>query len=188
MATPPPDARPLSAEARRVLALVAAHAARAPEVLAGLEAEVETTTVQHGRFGPDAGGDTSGEVSGDGPAGTNEFASFLDGPGVERLERPAERPGEIRVWTRSEAPEGDMLAEVEFVFAGERLVRASMEAQMPGIARLAMATPPTGDLTFDTVDGVPLVTEARMRMRSRGVGRFRLDMETVTTVRYTPRA
>ena len=33
---------------------------------------------------------------------------------------------------------------------------------------------------------MPLVTEMHMRMRSRGIGRLRLDHETAMTVRYEP--
>ncbi len=183
---PPPDARPLSAEARRLLALNAALVKRLPEVMAGFTATHETTTIRHGRFGPDLGSDAADGVQ-EMPADAGELPALLDGPGYERFERPAETPGEIRVWVLMEALETDAPASVEFVFAGERLARASMNVTLPGLAQLAMSAPPTAEMTFGLVDGVPLVVETRSRMRSRGIGRFRIDVEIVTAVHYTPR-
>ncbi len=69
-----------------------------------------------------------------------------------------------------------------------RLLRATVYP--PALPRLAgWAMKQIGaELTFTEVDGVPLVSEMRMRMQSRGIGRLRFDYEFVTTAEYTPLA
>lgn len=180
----------LSPAARRVLDAVAAQLARFPEAADGLCVEGEAQTRKHGGLGP---GDREerherAPVDPGAPREEDDLFALLVGLDAEREELPAE-PGLLRIRAvgtgpraTAEVPGADVTLERE----PPRLVRADLHR--PVLPRLMdwLLTTYEASTVFEDVRGVPLATEVRVRMRSRGVGRLRVDQEVVVRWRYGP--
>ena len=186
----PPADPDLSAETRRLLAEVAAHLQRDHrEALRGICATVETRKVKHGRFGPAGSVEQAEHRMAEAESETDDLLVAIQSDAYHRSELPPEAAGQTRVSAvrRTPAEAGGVPG---FVLTLQqdppRLLRADAVASpFPGIARLAMA-PLAMSMAFEYVGGVPVVSEMRMRVRSRGLGRFRFDYEAVSSAAYRP--
>ena len=184
----PDDA--LRPETRRALAEVAAHLdLDRAEALRGMCAVAETRQIKHGRFGPEGSTERTESQAADAEGDAEDLRPLFRGDAYRRTELPADVPGHARVrCLRREPTEDPEVLGFELTLQTDppRLLRAeAIAADLPGIARLAMESLATS-MTFGYVGGVPVPTELRMRVRSRGVDRFRFDFESVTTVEYRP--
>ena len=189
-----PDARPLSDDTRRALAEIARQLGGYAEALRGLCVRGETVQTKRGHFGPPSSREDIDEPVGDlgDDSEMQDFVPLLTGDGYERTEaRLSDGSRAVRVvptGPRGMEPHAVEMEGVDLVIevAPPRLVRASLHP--PRLPRLAgwLVQEPVTEMRFEQVRGVPMVREMTMRMRTRGVGRFRLDHETVTAVRYEP--
>lgn len=183
-----PDA--LAADTRRALAHIARQLEGYEDALRGLCIRGESVQTRHGRFGPPSSREAIDQRVDELETVTNEVQDllpFLDGEGFERTEATLS-DGTRAVRVIPTGPTEGEIVGADFVVQTEppRLLRASLHP--PRLPRLAgwLVDTLTTELAFETVRGVPLVTEMHMRMRSRGIGRLRLDHETAMTVRYEP--
>ena len=144
---------------------------------------------QRGRFGPPSSREDIDETL-DGLAEDHEMQDFiplLTDEGYERTEaRLSDGSRAVRIVPTEPHELGMDGVDVVVETTPPRLVRASLHP--PPLPRLAgwLVQEPVTEMRFEQVRGVPMAVEMRMRMRTRGIGRFRLDHETVTTVRYEP--
>ena len=184
-----PDARPLSDDTQRALAEIARQLEGYAEALRGLCVRGETVQTKRGRFGPPSSREAIDEPVGDlgEDSEMQDFVPLLTGEDYERTEaRLSDGSRAVRIVPTEphdmEIEGVDLVIEV----APPRLVRASLHP--PRLPRLAgwLVQEPVTEMRFEQVRGVPMVREMTMRMRTRGIGRFRLDHETVTAVRYEP--
>lgn len=185
--------RPLSAGARRVLTAVASQLARHDEAVQGLCANGQVIHTKHGRFGPDEPPEQIEERLDD-PEGQMKHYDFLPlftGSAFERFELPSSHPNELRVRAqrRTTAASDTMeMAGADFTFKNQsaELVHAILHPpNLRGVVGF-MFDSAHAELLFSYVNGVPLPVRMEMRTRSRGIGRFRLDQESIVTVRYVP--
>lgn len=189
----PPRTRPLSDVARRALTEVASQLEGREEATRGLCARSEIRHTKHGKLGPDREPKQTEERLGDPEAQTEEhdLLPLLTSPDYERQELPSSHPNELRVRATQRGGsagknEGSPGADLTLTREPAQLVRAALHPPaFAGLVRLVLAGAET-EMRFDYVNGVPMPVEVRVRMRSRGIGRFRLDQETVMTVRYEP--
>jgi hypothetical protein len=187
------SARPLSPSARRVLDEVAAQLEQYATAVRGLCAHGEVRHTKHGAFGPEQEPERIEERLDASEEATtqNDFLPLLTGTAYERVELPASSPNElsVRAVRREDAVSaGDEIAGADLMFTKEpaRLVQALLHPPaFAGIAGLLIETVESATL-FGYVNGVPLPVKISMRMWSRGIGRFRIDQETVIIVRYEP--
>lgn len=185
--------RPLSATARRVLDEVAAQLEQYATAVRGLCAHGEVRHTKRGAFGPDQEPERIEERLDASEESTtqDDFLPLLTGADYERHELPASSPNElsVRVVRREGAAgAGEEIDGADLMLTKEpaRLVRARLHPPaFSGVAAWLIDTVES-DTLFGYVNGVPLPVKISMRMWSRGIGRFRIDQETVITVRYEP--
>ena len=180
----------LSSAARQVIAEVVAQFERRQEAVQGMCAISESKQIKHGAFGP-ASSVKKGEQRLDAPesnAEEEDLLPMLSGDEFKRHELPSHQSNELRVRAlRIKPPEAE--AEVpgaDFTFQKDPAELKSVIVHSPELSGLAgfLMEPVESKITFEQVNGTPLTSEMRMRMRSRGFGRFRLDQEIVLTARY----
>ena len=196
-----PNTSPLRSDAQRIVSTVAAKLISSHEVAERFEVTSHQEGFKHGLLGPNlpepAPPEASGESAEDAPEATIEdemqdLKEALTGDAYDRTELPSSDPGElvVRATPRRGAEIAGEIAGADFVFSRTpaRLLRATVHA--PSLPRFAgWIMKQTGaELAFTEIDGVPLVSEMRVRMRSRGFGRARFDYEFVTTAEYAPLA
>lgn len=159
----------------------------------GLCAKGEVSHTKHGTFGPAQEPEQIGERLDDpeGQLKQHDFLPLLTGLEYERHELPSSHTNELRVRAkRREAAANDQRemsgADLSFKKEPAELVQAVLHPpNFTGVVGLMFDSANT-ELLFGYVNGVPLPVKMQMRMRSRGIGRFRLDQETIVTVRYEP--
>ncbi|MEM1056597.1 MAG: hypothetical protein AAGI52_13825 [Bacteroidota bacterium] len=179
----------LSADTRRALDAIAAQLEGYSEALRGLCIVGETVQTQHGRFGPPSNRQDIEQPVGDLEEDheMEDFIPFLVGGGYERTEAVLSDGSRALRVVPTEPHESEIRG-VDFVIetSPARMVHASLHP--PRLPRLAgwIVQAPVTEMRFEQVRGVPMAVEMRVRMRTRGIGRFRFDHETVTTVRYEP--
>jgi hypothetical protein len=187
---------PLRIDARRVVDTVVAQLERYDEATRGLCTTVEATETQRGFFGP-AGDDTwqdSGPLREAGALAdeTPDLLQILSGSAFASEELPASTPSELRLRAmRRETGADDDLAHVEradLVFSRDpaRLRRAILRVRPWPQALRLFIKPVRMEIEFAQVGEVPLPVQTRVRMRSRGIGQFRFDQETVAHATYEP--
>ena len=186
-----PDAS-LSNAARRVLNDVAEQFERRDEAVRGLCAITESRQIKHGAFGP-AGSVEQGEHRLDDPEATAEeedLIPFLRGDAYDRSELSSYESNQLRVRAKLREPTGaeGEVPGADFTFQKDPARLLSVEVRTPELSGLAgfLMAATESKMTFEYVNGVPLTSEMQMRMRSRGVGRFRFDHEVILSVRYEP--
>ncbi len=183
--------QPLGSTAQRVLAEVVAQLERYGEAVQGLCARGEVRHTKHGKWGPDEQPEQIDERLDTPEAEQPDILPLLADPAYDREELPTSHPNEVRIRaTRSsvQSSETDEPPGADLMFTKEppRLVQAMLHPPaFSGIARLFVDVIET-EVLFGYINGVPLPVKTRMRMRSKGVGRFRVDQETVATVRFEP--
>lgn len=186
------SARPLSSTARRVLTEVIVQLERYDEAVLGLCARSEVHHTKHGKLGPDEESEQTEERL-DAPDSQmqNDMLPLLTGSAYEREELPSSHPNELRIRVTSDgivaSNEGEIEgADLMFTLMPARLVQAVLHPPtFSGIVGLMIEQIST-EVLFGYINGVPLPVKTTMRMRSRGVGSFRIDQETVATIRYEP--
>lgn len=182
---------PLADDTRRALAQIARQIEGYTAALRGLCIRGETVQTRHGRVGPESSREPVDQRADDLDDATHEITElipFLVGEeGYERTEAVLS-DGSRAVRVVSLAPSENGIQGADFVVetAPPRLVRASVHP--PRLPRLAgwLLQEVSTEMRFEQVRDVPMPVEMVMRMRSRGIGRWRLDHETLTTVRYEP--
>lgn len=182
----------LSADAERVVAEVLAQLERQSEAMRGLCAVSTTTHRQHGRFTLEEEGTHETAERLDRPdeeTESEDFLALLSGDEYERREIQSTRHGEICIRAvRGEdatTSEEEMTgADLVFQRSPARLLRASIHPpKFSGLIGMLFSGAET-EVRFKQVNGVPMPSETHVRMRSRGIGTFRLDQETKSTVQY----
>ncbi|MEM1041481.1 MAG: hypothetical protein AAGI91_02525 [Bacteroidota bacterium] len=193
MTQPGADAS-LSSEARRVLGEVTAQLACYDEAVRGLCATSTVRHTNHGTFRtlPDEGPEQIEERI-DTPEAQiqNDMLPLIAGSSYEREELPASHANELSIRVTSWASVPDDGGEIEgadLMFTREpaQLVQAILHPPaFSGIVGF-MVEHISNEVLFGYVNGVPLPVKTRTRMRSRGIGRFRIDQESSATIRYEP--
>ncbi len=182
----------LSGGARQIIAEVVAQFERRQEAVRGVCAVSESKQIKHGAFGP-ASSVEKGEQRLDDPeanAEEEDLLPMLSGDEFKRHELPSHQSNELRVRAVRLKP-SEAEAEVpgaDFTFQKDPAELKSVIVHSPELSGLAgfLMEPVESEITFEQVNGIPLTSEMRMRMRSRGIGRFRFDQEIVITARYKP--
>ena len=188
------SARPLSSTTRHVLTEVIAQLEQYDEAVLGLCARSEVHHTKHGKLGPGPDEELEQiEERLDAPDSQmqNDILPLLADSAYEREELPTSQSNELRVRVRSDSGvvhnEGGVEgADLMFTRMPARLIQAVLHPPtFSGVVGLMIEQIST-EVLFGYINGVPLPVKTTMRMRSRGVGSFRIDQETVATIRYEP--
>ena len=112
----------------------------------------------------------------------------MSGDEFKRHELPSHQSNELRVRAVRLKPSEAEVPGADFTFQKDPAELKSVVVHSPELSGLAgfLMEPVESEITFEQVNGIPLTSEMRMRMRSRGFGRFRMDQEVVLTARYEP--
>lgn len=180
----------LSDAARKVIADVVSQLGRRNEAVRGLCAITESRQIKRGAVGPSDSIERDRQRLDDPDATAEEkdLVPLLHGDAYDRSEQPSYNPGEIVVQARLRQSTGaqDEIPKADFTFQKDPARLLSVQIYPPeakGLVGLLMAE--VGSVvTFEYVRGVPLTSELRMRVTSRGIGRLRFDHELITTVQY----
>jgi hypothetical protein len=185
--------RPLSSTARRVLTEVIVQLERYDEGILGLCARSEVHHKKYGKLGsgPDEVEHIEERLDAPDSQMQNDMLPLLIDSAYEREELPSSHPNELRIRVTSggivASNEGEIEgADLMFTLMPARLVQAVLHPPtFSGIVGLMIEQIST-EVLFGYINGVPLPVKTTMRMRSRGVGSFRIDQETVATIHYEP--
>lgn len=180
----------MTREAQAVLQEVAAQVGRIGEVVDGLCIHSEMKSTRHGRIGPaDSSGQNEVRMAEMDPAEFElDILPLLVGDGYSRTELAAPSPEALLVDVERSgsggsdgSPAGGVLL---FTRDPARLVKASIHPPpAKRLLRLLLDRIET-EVFYGYVRGVPLPVKSTMRFRTRGVGRLRIDQESVMTARY----
>lgn len=173
-----------------VVAEIVSQLERRGEALKGYCGVSEMRQIKHGAFGPASHTNQSEQRLDDldGRTDDDDLLPLLREDGYGLSEVPSNTSNRLFIRAAEHASSGvaNEVAGADFVFqkSPARLVSAALHLpQFSGMAGILMKTT-RSELTFDYVNGVPVANQMRLRVTSRGVGRYRLDQEIITTLRY----